>query len=430
MPYANSIVDDVSIMTKQARSGCATIVLILILMIAVYTMMNPDSQVNHNQTQQALTPRTQTPSERGSLALQGDARTVPHIQGESLPEADDAGNTPATASVLSELYDKIDEDAEYFGQWGTTTSPSGETSLYRIYRKADLLFLETFWVDEQDTNGVSRRRKKLHAVLDEGEHRFVTEDSVEDYVARRFDAEYLKVTSNGYLTVCGLDTGEFEKYPPVTMGAGDDVAKLAQLDSIKYASVTSLSSTAGDAMSSIPVLFIADARARLDEIDEAFRELQEAQRTLRPRSTNLNDLEAWGEYTRSAQVTEENLSARVKVLDPSLGPVKVEMSLLVSTLQSARLNLAFGETEQYLQAVKSLQRQLGALSSRLKTAQSGRAKSKLRLWHDSSGTYSVEARFIKRAMNSVTLQKTDNQTIEVEFDRLSKEDQEFINSHR
>ena len=55
-----------------------------------------------------------------------------------------------------------------------------------------------------------------------------------------------------------------------------------------------------------------------------------------------------------------------------------------------------------------------------------RNKHMLRTWKDSSGEISHYARWVELDDNIVTLQLEDNATIEVLYERLSKEDQQFI----
>jgi hypothetical protein len=58
----------------------------------------------------------------------------------------------------------------------------------------------------------------------------------------------------------------------------------------------------------------------------------------------------------------------------------------------------------------------------------GKATPIFRTWTDSSGKFTLEAAFVKRAMDTVTLEKRDGETTEVRFDRLSEDDQSYIES--
>ena len=49
-----------------------------------------------------------------------------------------------------------------------------------------------------------------------------------------------------------------------------------------------------------------------------------------------------------------------------------------------------------------------------------------RTWTSADGKYSVYAKFVKSAMGTMTLEKEDGSTAEVQLDRLCKEDQEFV----
>jgi len=51
-----------------------------------------------------------------------------------------------------------------------------------------------------------------------------------------------------------------------------------------------------------------------------------------------------------------------------------------------------------------------------------------RTWTDATGQFSVEARYVKRAMDTVTLERRDGTTIDVPFAKLSTTDQSFVRS--
>lgn len=53
----------------------------------------------------------------------------------------------------------------------------------------------------------------------------------------------------------------------------------------------------------------------------------------------------------------------------------------------------------------------------------------LRLWHDASGTYSVEASILGYSDNTVTLQRKDGRTIRVQMGRLSKQDRAWVEQY-
>ncbi|MHB8974483.1 MAG: SHD1 domain-containing protein [Pirellulaceae bacterium] len=55
----------------------------------------------------------------------------------------------------------------------------------------------------------------------------------------------------------------------------------------------------------------------------------------------------------------------------------------------------------------------------------------VRTWTDITGKFSVEAVFVSRAMNTVTIRRTDNaKEIKMPLDKLSDGDEKFINSLR
>ena len=49
-----------------------------------------------------------------------------------------------------------------------------------------------------------------------------------------------------------------------------------------------------------------------------------------------------------------------------------------------------------------------------------------RTWHDKSGKFSVEAKFVKQDGSNVTLKKSDGKTITVPADCLSEEDVDYL----
>jgi hypothetical protein len=49
-----------------------------------------------------------------------------------------------------------------------------------------------------------------------------------------------------------------------------------------------------------------------------------------------------------------------------------------------------------------------------------------RMWNDSTGKFSVEAKFIKQAMGTVTLEKRDGKRIQLPMAQLSGDDRKYI----
>lgn len=54
------------------------------------------------------------------------------------------------------------------------------------------------------------------------------------------------------------------------------------------------------------------------------------------------------------------------------------------------------------------------------------AEDAFRTWTDNTGKFSVEAKFIKRTMGKVTLEKRDGSKIDLSIDRLSDDDQKYV----
>ena len=55
---------------------------------------------------------------------------------------------------------------------------------------------------------------------------------------------------------------------------------------------------------------------------------------------------------------------------------------------------------------------------------------KWRTWTTADGKYTVEAKFIKYAVGTLTLERKDGTTVDVELDRLCQEDQDFIRQRK
>lgn len=53
-----------------------------------------------------------------------------------------------------------------------------------------------------------------------------------------------------------------------------------------------------------------------------------------------------------------------------------------------------------------------------------------RTWHDVSGKFKTDARFVSMTAGVVTLRKTDGSTVKVPMDKLSEEDREWIEARR
>jgi len=57
------------------------------------------------------------------------------------------------------------------------------------------------------------------------------------------------------------------------------------------------------------------------------------------------------------------------------------------------------------------------------------AEEEFRTWTDNTGTFSAEAKFVKRAMEKVTLEKRNGKRIELPMDRLSEDDRMYLKRH-
>lgn len=55
---------------------------------------------------------------------------------------------------------------------------------------------------------------------------------------------------------------------------------------------------------------------------------------------------------------------------------------------------------------------------------------KWRTWKAANGKYEIKAKFVKMAMGTLTLEKENGTTIDVQFDRLCSEDQDFIRQQK
>lgn len=63
------------------------------------------------------------------------------------------------------------------------------------------------------------------------------------------------------------------------------------------------------------------------------------------------------------------------------------------------------------------------------TAKTG-AKPKLHVWHDASGTYEVEAAFVKVDGDKVTIKRADGKTVTLAIKKLSKADQDYVEQQK
>jgi hypothetical protein len=60
----------------------------------------------------------------------------------------------------------------------------------------------------------------------------------------------------------------------------------------------------------------------------------------------------------------------------------------------------------------------------------GSAPSKLHTWHDATGTFEVEAEFVKAEADKVTIKRTDGKIITLPIKKLSKDDQEYVEQQK
>lgn len=53
-----------------------------------------------------------------------------------------------------------------------------------------------------------------------------------------------------------------------------------------------------------------------------------------------------------------------------------------------------------------------------------------RTWTDSTGAHTVEARYVKNIMGKITLEKRDKSTVDLDLDKLSEADREWIKNRK
>jgi hypothetical protein len=81
---------------------------------------------------------------------------------------------------------------------------------------------------------------------------------------------------------------------------------------------------------------------------------------------------------------------------------------------------------QSLQDEKNAKAEQAAKADKTDKAAKALAEPQMRTWHDASGSYQVEATFVKMEAKIVTIKKADGKLAAMPLDKLSKTDQEYV----
>ena len=269
-------------------------------------------------------------------------------------------NTETTEALIArerlyEIAGHFDNRREYIGQWLCDDADLEIVAVYRICRRDSLLFMETSYVFLSKPTDVIKTETELVAVLDDGERRFVASSHKDEYVAGRYDPQYYVINLDGSFSICGLDTGESERYPSLTIDGSDRRVRLVKLDDIDFIPISKMSYDSRDVEHLSPET-LTRLRENVRDIQALHRELQKAHSGLNPRSADPNEIEAWDKFDRRWQQMRKDILHRVELLDRSVAPFKAELSLLVGKLLSMQQDFAFGATVRYQQQEKAVER--------------------------------------------------------------------------
>jgi hypothetical protein len=117
--------------------------------------------------------------------------------------------SPRAQQVLDEFIHSKDSTTSLVGQWRHDDIEHIE--VMRIYRK-DGGYLMQDWFVIKDSGEASGKEHKLYLFSNKGEHRYVWDRYRDIYLQGQNDAEFYSIHDDGFLVVCGIDTGVFERY--------------------------------------------------------------------------------------------------------------------------------------------------------------------------------------------------------------------------
>ena len=134
-------------------------------------------------------------------------------------------------------------------------------------------------------------------------------------------------------------------------------------------------------------------------------------------------------------LAELSYSIALQIDEKNLGPLHEDIAHRLTSLGLVHRDMSnFDQAESFLERAATIYSTkkgndhfltkywLGELSDL-------KRKHVLRTWKDSSGDFSRHARWVKLNDDIVILQLEDNETIEIPYERLSKEDQRFIKNN-
>jgi hypothetical protein len=99
-------------------------------------------------------------------------------------------------------------------------------------------------------------------------------------------------------------------------------------------------------------------------------------------------------------------------------------------LKSEGAKASWSDKHFFDDAIKAVEQRLGSNSDDSaepveETPKNATEESKMHTWHDATGTYEVEAEFVKSEAGKVTIKKADGKTVTLPIKKLSKADQEY-----
>ncbi|MGA2035134.1 MAG: SHD1 domain-containing protein, partial [Thermoguttaceae bacterium] len=99
---------------------------------------------------------------------------------------------------------------------------------------------------------------------------------------------------------------------------------------------------------------------------------------------------------------------------------------LAALKAEAKKNLDFMEKHAIEQALAALERRVAAVKDDAEADAQAAGGPKLRTWHDASGSFEVEAAFVRADAEKVTILKKNGRELTVPLAKLSDEDQEYV----
>ena len=334
------------------------------------------------------------------------------------------GSDMQTESTLVSLAKQNDSSKEYVGQWKASDGP-GFSSVVRISRSVSAYQWESLFVD-------GANRNDLIAFIDKDERRFVTEGRIDDYLRELTDSEFYRIDSDGYLAVCGTETGTALKYPPLSFSAEQNT-KSTNLTLIEGLPTLAELSKQYPLHPLKPRLKQSDVRelaAILHELEVMVADVQRARNRYPRGDQDLARLSEAGRFSRTLVERREKMRNRIDAIKPptgNMGPLWFSIIELDGAFDLLNITTNLPQFDRQLAFING---RTGPIRSELKRQQSANLENvSWRKWTSGLGQHTIEAKLLRVEDGMAQLEKPDGTIVEVRLEKLSDRDRLYIKAN-